>query len=71
MTTTEPDTTPASAEEVLDRLRRPDVPLHLFRGFGPLVLAAALIVVMMFLAPSIAPERIIERPVGATSEAGE
>lgn len=71
MTTTEPDTATASAEDVLDRLRRPDVSLHLFRGFGPLVLAAVLIVVMMLLAPSVAPERIIERPGGATSEVGE
>ena len=62
---------PPSAEEVLDRLRRPDTPLHLFKGFGPLVLAGLLIVVMMLLAPSVAPERIVERPVGATSEDGE
>ena len=67
---TAPATPPSSAEDVLDRLRRPETPTHLFRGFGPLVLAAILIVVMMLLAPSVAPEVIIERPVGVDGEVG-
>jgi hypothetical protein len=35
----------------------------LFRGFGPLVAAIVLFVLMLFLAPSVAPEHIVERPV--------
>lgn len=84
MTTTEPDPTesgptesgptesgaPASAEQVLDRLREPGVSLHLFRGFGPLVIAGVLVVVMMLLAPSVAPERVVERPVDAGAPSG-
>ncbi|WP_436793431.1 hypothetical protein [Actinospongicola halichondriae] len=59
-----PDET--SAEAVLDRLRQMDSARPLLGGFGPLVLAAALLLLMIALAPSVAPERVIERPVGAT-----
>lgn len=54
---------PLAAEDVLDRLRANDRPVQLLGGFGPLVLAAFLVVVMMVLAPSVAPERVVERPV--------
>lgn len=62
MTTTQTETS-LSAEVVLDQLRAKDRVPQIFGGFGPLVLAAVLIVVMMLLAPSVAPERVVERPV--------
>ena len=34
-------------------------------GFGPLVAAVVLFVLMVLLAPSVAPERIVEQPVNA------
>jgi len=51
----------------LERLRRrPDNP-HLFKGYGPLVAGLILFVLMVLLAPSVAPERIVEQPVGGTT----
>jgi poly-D-alanine transfer protein DltD len=41
------------------------VNLHLARGFGPLVVAAILFILMVLLAPTVAPERIVEEPVHA------
>ncbi len=69
MTTTQDHAAPdRSAEAVLDRLRRVETTRPLLWGVGPLVLAVALVLVMMALAPSVAPERIIERPVGESTE---
>ncbi len=62
MTTTGSDR-PLAAEDVLDRLRTRDASGQILGGFGPLVLAAVLVVVMMVLAPSVAPERVVERPM--------
>jgi hypothetical protein len=51
-------------DEELARLReRPDN-VHLLGGFGPLLVGAVLFVLMVLLAPSIAPEQVVERPVG-------
>jgi hypothetical protein len=54
------------ADEVLDDLRQPARVRLLLRGFGPLLLAAVLFVAMVLLLPSVAPERIVQRPVGAS-----
>ena len=54
---------PLAAEDVLDRLRTKDRPVHVLGGFGPLALAAVLVLIMMVLAPSVAPERVVERPI--------
>lgn len=51
----------------LARLRRTPTNVHLFRGYGPLVVGAVLFVLMVALAPSVAPERTVERPVDATT----
>ncbi len=56
-------TNPTRTDEVLAVLRRPEPEPLLLRGFGPLVVAAVLGVLMMLLVPSVAPERIVERPV--------
>ena len=60
------------ADEVLDALRgqehRDERPALLFRGFGPLLVVVLLVIAMVLLLPSIAPERIVSRPAGdATS----
>ena len=50
-------------DEELARLReRPDN-VHLLGGFGPLLVGAVLFVLMVLLAPTIAPEQVVERPV--------
>lgn len=54
---------PSTTEEALEVLRRRPRAVELFGGFGPLVLAAALLVLMVLLAPSVAPERTVERLV--------
>jgi len=55
--------------DALEVLRRRPAATELFGGFGPLVLAAALLLAMVLLVPSVAPERTVERPVGATTDA--
>ena len=51
----------------LARLRHQPENVHAFRGFGPLVVGAVLFVLMVLLAPTIAPERVVEEPVGGTT----
>lgn len=67
MTSTEPTLTTESALEVL---RRRPVTTELLGGFGPLVVAVALVLAMVLLAPSIAPERIVERPADGSAVEG-
>lgn len=54
---------PATAEDVIARLRQRPRNLHLAGGFGPAIVGIILFLVMLWLAPSVAPERIVERPV--------
>ena len=54
-------------EAGLAALRTQPVNVHLFRGYGPLVVGAILFVLMLVLAPSVAPERVVEQPVGGTT----
>lgn len=58
---------PAAANEVIDALRRKPRTVLLFRGFAPAVVALVLIVLMLWLAPSVAPEHIVQRPVNQAS----
>ena len=51
-------------DEELARLRERPENVHLLGGFGPLLVGAVLFVLMVLLAPSIAPEQVVERPVG-------
>ena len=53
--------------DVISAIRRQPRNLHLFRGFGPLVAGAVLFVLMLLLAPSVAPEHVVERPTSAVS----
>ncbi len=60
---------PTSTEAALEILRRRPAAIELLGGFGPLALAAALLVAMMLLVPSVAPERIVEREVAPAGDA--
>jgi hypothetical protein len=51
----------------LDALRTEPTNPHLLRGYGPLVIGAVLVILMALLAPTVAPERIVERPVPVTT----
>ncbi len=53
------------AEAVLGVLRAEPVNPHLLRGYGPLVAAAILALLMVLLLPTVARERVVERPVDA------
>ncbi|MGV3760739.1 MAG: hypothetical protein ACO1PW_14520 [Actinomycetota bacterium] len=48
----------------LAHLRATPENVHLFRGYGPLVAGIVLFVLMVTLAPTVAPERTVERPTG-------
>ena len=67
----DPPTTdsPTGTEAALEVLRRRPAATELLGGFGPLALAAALLVAMVLLAPSVAPERIVEREVAPADDA--
>jgi hypothetical protein len=51
----------------LDRVRaRPENP-HAFRGFGPLLALAVLVLLSILLAPTVAPEQIVLQPSDSTT----
>ena len=54
-------------DEELAQLREKPENIHLVGGYGPLVVGAVLFVLMVLLAPTIAPEQVVERPVGGTT----
>ena len=49
----------------LGALRTQTENVHLFRGYGPLVVGVILFILMVTLAPTVAPERVVEHPVDA------
>jgi len=73
LTTTEPVSTngktphPTSAPDAIAALRRRPRNIHLAGGFGPALVGIALFLLMLWLAPSVAPERIVERPASTTT----
>jgi hypothetical protein len=58
-----------SAVDVMQLVRRRPRNVLLLRGFGPLAVAVVLYLLMLALAPSVAPEHIVERPASVRSEA--
>jgi hypothetical protein len=54
-------------DEELARLREEPDNVHLLGGYGPLVVGVVLLVLMVLLAPTIAPEQVVERPVHPVS----
>ena len=58
---------PPSMDTSLATLReRPDS-AGLAGGYGPLIVGAILFVLMVLLAPTVAPEHVVERPVGGAT----
>jgi hypothetical protein len=62
------DPAPDVAASPLATLREHPVNVHLFRGYGPLVVGIILFLLMVVLAPTVAPEHDVERPVDAPTE---
>ena len=54
-----------AADDVMRTLRAGSPPRLVLRGFGSLVVGAVLFVLMLWLAPSVAPEHVVERPATA------
>jgi hypothetical protein len=50
-------------------LKEAPVNPHLLRGYGPLAVAVVLFVLMVLLAPTVAPEHVVVRPVSTTTTA--
>jgi len=53
--------------EIITLLRSKPRNALLLWGFGPALVALVLVVVMLLLAPSVAPERVVTQPVSATT----
>ncbi len=51
----------------LGMLREEPENVNLAGGYGPLVVGILLFVLMVLLAPTVAPEQVVERPVGGTT----
>ncbi len=47
----------------LAQLREEPDNLHLLGGYGPLLVGAVLLVMMVLLAPTIAPEQVVQTPL--------
>ena len=58
----------AAADAITARRKKPRN-FHLAGGFGPAIVGAVLFVLMLLLAPSVAPERVVERPASTTTTA--
>jgi hypothetical protein len=56
-----------SAGEAVEFLRRKPRNLHLVGGFGPLVLGVVFFLLMLWAAPSVAPEHVVQRPATSSS----
>jgi hypothetical protein len=53
--------------DVIAQLRSRPGNVLLFRGFGPAAVGAVLLALMLWLAPSVAPEHVVEKPVHETT----
>ncbi len=51
----------------LAALREQPDNVHLLGGYGPLLVGALLFVLMVLLAPTVAPEQVVERPIHPVS----
>jgi len=56
-----------AAADAITALRKKPGNFHLAGGFGPAIVGAVLFVLMLLLAPSVAPERVVERPASSTT----
>ena len=51
-----------TAADAIGILRKRPRNLHLAGGFGPLIIGAVLFLLMLWVAPSVAPEHVVQRP---------
>ena len=56
-----------AAADAITALRKKPRNFHLAGGFGPALVGVVLFVLMLVLAPSVAPERDVERPVSSST----
>jgi hypothetical protein len=56
-----------TAADAVASLRRRARNVHLLGGFGPLVMGLVLFLLMLWVAPSVAPEHVVERPAATTT----
>lgn len=61
-----PTPTPPNTADAIGILRRPARNLHLAGGFGPLIVGTILFLLMLWAAPSVAPEHVVQRPAAST-----
>ena len=64
-------TAPPDAADAIGILRTRSEGREVLGGFGPLVVAGLLLLVMVLLVPSVAPEQVVEQPAGTSTDAGE
>ncbi len=62
---------PPSTDTSLGMLRERPENANLAGGYGPLIVGAILFALIVLLAPTVAPERVVERPVGGTTTTTE
>jgi hypothetical protein len=58
---------PGDSADVIVQLRKRPQHVLLFRGFGPLVAALIFLGMMLWLAPSVAPEHVVDKPLHAAT----
>lgn len=56
-----------AAADAISALRKKPRNFHLAGGFGPALVGIVLFVLMLLLAPSVAPERVVEKPASTTT----
>ena len=56
-----------AAADAITLLRKKPRNFHIAGGFGPAIVGAVLFVLMLLLAPSVAPEHVVERPASSTT----
>ena len=56
-----------AAADAITALRKKPHNFHLAGGFGPALVGIVLFLLMLVLAPSVAPERDVERPASSTT----
>jgi hypothetical protein len=67
MTDEQPEQKPPAALDAIAAMRARPRSALIVRGFGTLVAGVVLLLLMLFIAPSVAPEHIVDRPVTTTS----
>jgi uncharacterized protein YjeT (DUF2065 family) len=67
MTDEQPEQKPQAALDAIAAMRARPRSALIVRGFGTLVAGVVLLLLMLFIAPSVAPEHIVDRPVTTTS----